>query len=59
MDRMTGIALAALGLVAIVIGFVALHGVGWPHPKSGDLAVLLGVALLITGLVGMSRKAMR
>lgn len=57
MDRMTSIALAVLGIVSIVIGFVALHGIGWPHPKSGDLAVLLGAALLITGLVSMSRKA--
>jgi uncharacterized membrane protein HdeD (DUF308 family) len=57
MNRMTGIVLAVLGVIAIIIGFVVFHGVGWPHPKSGDLAVLLGVVLIIVGLFGMARKA--
>jgi uncharacterized membrane protein len=57
MNRMTGIALAVLGIIAIIIGFVAFHGVGWPHPKSGDLAVLLGVVLIAIGLISMTRKA--
>lgn len=52
LKRMNGIVLTALGLIFIVVAFVALSGlggVGAGHNKA-DTSFLLGVVLLVVGV---------
>jgi hypothetical protein len=53
MNRTTGIVLAVIGIIAIVLAFVVFNGVGGlgaGHNKA-DLSFAVGVILLIVGAV--------
>jgi hypothetical protein len=59
MNRTTGIILAVLGLIGIVLTFVVfngLGGIGAGHNKA-DASFVLGVILLVVGIYAMLRKA--
>lgn len=53
MNRTTGIVLAVIGIIGIVLAFTVFNGVGSPgsgHNKA-DLSLVVGVILLIVGAV--------
>lgn len=56
MNRMTGIILAVLGVVAIVVAYVVFNGVGGGGHYKADASAALGVVLVLVGLFAMMRK---
>jgi hypothetical protein len=59
MNRTTGIVLAVLGIIGIVLAFVVFNGLGSlgaGHNKA-DVSFAVGVILLLVGIFAMMRKA--